>query len=171
VVVDNFFADYASVAGHPPERDSEELRRRIADDIAVVLSVRPLIEAGLIRFFSPAILQGREHICMDCLARELFGAPGHRRFRKAFDQLSKRYLASISVEAHYEDGRYNLVCSLPEDLFEHGGIVFFGASAEELTSLPRILSRIHNGEHVHLSRRLASGSGFIGVLPDFPSEI
>jgi hypothetical protein len=133
VVVHNFFADYASVAGHPPERDSEGFRRRVADDITVALSVRPLIDAGLIRLFSPPILQ-EDHICMDCLAKQLFGTPGHGRFRKVFDQLSKRYLSSISVDVYYENDFYHIVCDLPEELFEHGGIAWYGRSADVLST-------------------------------------
>jgi hypothetical protein len=159
VIVDNFFADYASVAGHAPERDSEDFRRRVADDVTVALSVRPLIDAGLIQFFSPAILHGSEHICMDCLAKRIFGSPGHRRFKKAFDHLSEQFLASISVKVYYENGCYHLDCSLPKELFGHGGIVYFGESADELTTIPRILSRVDKGEHVKLStyacRRIA----------------
>ena len=60
---------------------------------------------------------------MECLAKHIFGVSGHR-FRQAFDQLSKLYLSAISVEAYYEDGCYNLDCSGPEYLFEHGGTVF-----------------------------------------------
>jgi hypothetical protein len=152
VVIHNFFVDYASVAGHPPARDSEQFRCRIVDDVTVALSVRPLIDAGLIRLFSPASLQDRNHLCMDCLAKRIFGVSGHRRFKGTFDHLARRYLSSLSVEAYYEDDLYFLDCSLPEDLYEHGGLIRFDSSPGDLTKLPRILSRITRGERVNLSK-------------------
>jgi hypothetical protein len=152
VMIHNFFADYGSVAGHPPKRDSEEFRCRIADHITVALSVRPLIDAGLIRLFSPASLQDRHHLCMNCLAKHIFGEPGHRRFKESFDQLSNQCLASMSVEAFYENDPYHLRCRVPEELYEHGGIVYFGELPDNLTKLPRILSRINRGERVQLSK-------------------
>ena len=152
VTVDNFFADYASVAGHAPDRDSERFRERVAADITVALSMRPLIDAELIRLFSPAILQDAHHICMDCLANHLFGPHGSRRFRKVFDGLASKYLSSMSVEVYHQYDCYHLICELPEDLFEHGSIVFFGEWSDELLEIPKILSRIDHGEHVYLSK-------------------
>jgi hypothetical protein len=170
VVVHNFFADHASVTGHPPERDSESFRDRIADDVAVALSVRPLIDAGLIRFFSPSSFQDRYHLCLNCLAKQLFGDSGRGRFRRVYDQLSKTYLDSLQVEAYFDGEYYVFDCNLPKQLHEHGGVVFVSPSADELTMLPRILKRVERGDRIYLSREACKRMGIDRRLDSYPLQ-
>jgi hypothetical protein len=63
IYVGNFFWDYDDDFAQRPK---QMLQHDLFTDITLATAVRPLIEADLLRFFSPTV-----HICKDCIEKEI----------------------------------------------------------------------------------------------------
>jgi hypothetical protein len=115
VLIPNFFADYAPETGHPPDLDSENFRQDLVDDVKVLLSLRPVIEAGFVVPFTPP-----QNACPGCLAMESFGAEAGQRYSKMFRKLKQDYTNKLEATIERQFDEYYLSCTAPEALLEHG---------------------------------------------------
>jgi hypothetical protein len=120
--VSRFAALYAnSVVIPDPVSLNSDVRpdaTEVAADIVLLQQIRPLVEAGIIRFSDTT-----GHVCRDCLAEKLPGA-----YRSDVES----FLAIID-EALLKDSHFRLVMNRgelvfewngPPDLLRHGGIIY-----------------------------------------------
>ena len=146
VLIPNFFADYSPDVGHPPTTHSESFRERVADDVRVILSLKPVLEAGLVEPFTPP-----EMACAHCLAPQVFGLGADKRLFKMLRKLERDYLLNLSATLESDDFGYLTICNAPEPLLEHGELYIHSDDPpEEIAHMSRLLSRVNSGEKVQL---------------------
>jgi len=148
VYIHNFLSNHEHEphSGYVPSL--AERRYTLLDDLQIIQRIRPLIEAGLI---IPVTSTGE--VCNQCIALGAFGGDADKRFARERRRLARRFFAEMSVAVEYRDGEWDIHCDAPEDLLEHGGmIISHGEPPEAIRTMPRILERALNGEHVELSR-------------------
>ena len=169
VVIHNHCADYAPSIGHPPDKDTDWFRERVASDLKVILKTGPLIDAGLIVPLTPV-----RTVCPACSAALLFGAGADKRFDAAKRQLRKRFFAKTDVEFSYdpETQQYNLECSGPQPLFDHTNTTWFNHTPREnLAEMPRTMAKVHAGETVTLSKTAKRKSGVHNDCADLRMDL
>lgn len=83
VYIDNFLSDYAPSFGHPPKNDSQYFRRRVAEDIALLISIRPLISNNIVIPYNIS-----KHYCVGCMSEIVFGKDSKRILKKVARSLS-----------------------------------------------------------------------------------
>jgi hypothetical protein len=146
VYIHNFLADHSPEVhcGAPGPIDIR--RREIYDDLQVLLSVRPLIEAGvLVPVSSPT------GVCNQCITEGAFGPGAHERLEAERNRLGQRYLREVQQSVEYSSRRWAIECEGPEELLEHGGsYISYSKMPAPFAKLPGVLARIRNGEQVRL---------------------
>ncbi len=146
----NEIADYAPSFGHPPDEDSPEFRRQLADDLIVQLHLEPLVEAGLMAPFStPSVY------CTSCFARQSIGDIAGSRVDPTLKLLSERLLDDIAMSISKDEYGYTFHCSTTTDVFGHPGVIITPDDVPEgLKKRQSILRRIERGERIEASRAL-----------------
>jgi hypothetical protein len=142
VYIRNFFADYT----HDEKSfdDDAGIRSSFHNDILVMTLLEPLIKVGrIIPFSTPKF-------CPNCFAKESFGANADERLDNEFKRLKKKYLSQLSVKATYSSD-YALEVEAPEELIDHGAC-FLHSSTPPVQLKQEIISKIHSGSTVKLSR-------------------
>ena len=146
----NFFADTAPSFSHPPDQDDEEVRRRIATDLEVLLYLRPLIEAGLLVPYSTP-----HTYCVGCFAKLTIGEEAGHRVNKALKTMSTELLDDMSLELEYADGEFLTRFRSPKRISGHETAIFtYTDPPSAIESRPRILERILLGQRVTVSKTL-----------------
>jgi len=152
-----FFADHVAHADSAMRANPETVRSRMKDDLAVLLHLRPLIEAGRVIPVTPP----RNH-CPHCLSiHTTFDEDTLRRLNAVTDHVARRHLREVEVIVERIGPRYFVRLKGPEDLLEHGGGgIIFDQIPDGLRSDPRLVARIHHGGPIKLTRsqRLALGT-------------
>jgi hypothetical protein len=164
VFIHNFLADFSPSWGHAPLEDDDDFRLALANDIQILLQLRPLIESGHIIVFSPPVTT-----CAYCYAKSLFGSQADLRLQRAITKLARNLNKSMKVELCLEDSEYALSFSTPEGLFRHSThIEYFDTLPEPFAELPMLSRRITAGEKVVLSQKLMSR---LGLHKDISDEV
>jgi hypothetical protein len=146
----NFIGEYSSINGHPAQKDSADLRLRLLDDIAVLLHMRPMIDAGVIE-----IAESGKHFCPNCLKN--FGIKGNpdSQISKLTSGVASDLLRSCDVTlARTDECDVFQVTVNSRHILDHD--IVFDISNHELDDLrlsERDLSSAHSGQTVKLPKR------------------
>lgn len=150
----NYLADYSI---HPEMVQKEkvgELRSRFADDLSVLLYLRPLIEQGAVVPVTPP------RFCVHCLATQSFGPDEDGRFKTTFRDLAQRYLDETTVTYRYRDGLYRFIIRGPDLLIDHGAMAIVSPEPHKLiAAMPRLMKDISAGKEMPLSQSLVKRIG------------
>lgn len=167
VYVDNFFLDYVHFKG----RRRENVRMNLLTDIAVLLVIRPLLENGFIKFYTP-----EAHACINCYYAAL-GVDTRRRIDQGYKQLADDYLTNSTVTLlRYTKRVWELQYDGPEEYFDHATILSSVVRATNtkvhqiLGSKSQVLERLRKDGSVQLSqtvkRQLGLHSRFAREIAD-----
>ena len=132
------------------------MRRKVAEDVALVLHISPLLKKGVVSLVSEDIL------CRNCLGKALgYGRGRGRSFTRALSHLANGFLEGLSAEAELR-GRYlglNVTCAKPYS--EHGCMTFIERTEmpRVLQDRPRIMQRLSKGTPVVLSKTMTRALG------------
>jgi hypothetical protein len=92
VYVPNFFTDHLPASHAAPGNSDDEARQAFYDDLALIGTIRPLVEAGLV----VPVTAGDEY-CPHCVAKRALGKGGDRRVDREFRRLRQTYLDQTEV--------------------------------------------------------------------------
>jgi hypothetical protein len=167
VYINHFFLDYAhkrTTFNNPRFRDEDDLRRRFYEDLHLLMKLKPLLEKGFVRLFTPAT-----HSCPKCVAKSYLGPDAKERLDQEFNRLAEEYFSNTLINLEKRHGRYVLRCVGPEPYFEHGGINYPRTNIPEpITSMPRIMKRVMKGESVLLSKAVRKK---LNLHKDFAGQV
>lgn len=143
----NFLGDYSTHFKPAQSSDISKLRQSLADDIAVFLYLRPLIEKGLLIPVTPP------QYCLHCLTTHSFGSDADKRFKRVFRDLTQRYNEETNITFKYEDGLYWLQVEGPELLMDHSGVIYFSPRPNPvIAKMPRVMKGVMAGKEMLLSQ-------------------
>ena len=150
VYIHNFLSNYLM---HPlpiENINEEELKNNFIEDIIVYSKISPLIESNIIiPYVAP------KNICPNCLAEKSFGTNAGKRFKKKYKELCDEYFNNTEIYFEKKSVYYALKCKSTEELLEHGiQILTRESPCSILKSMPRLLSKVENGESVLLSNTI-----------------
>lgn len=163
IYIRNYLANYVS----HPELNSyiqeDDLRSDFADDLTVILYLRPLIESGKIIPLTPP------KYCVHCLTTHSFGPDADGRFDLAYKELLARYNKEISAILSFESGQYHIEVSGPDDLLEHGALHYFSKKPfPYIQRNPKIVKLLNSHQEISLSPKqikgMKIGSSFTDVV-------
>jgi hypothetical protein len=150
VIIHNFLADHSPTFGHPPPGESHELRQFVADDITLICTLKPFVDAGLISLFTPP-----KNVCPGCSARHAFGPKARQRLQTASRKLLRDVNKHVSAKCFLDNGELYVVLSGPDEILPHG------RSGLRRRTIPKIImqnrklmDRLRNGEIVPLSKAM-----------------
>jgi len=150
VFIRNFFCDYE----HRQERSVDDLRMTVADDIALILHISPLIKQGLLALVT------EDDVCMDCLGEAMgFGPKGGRDLKGAWDSLASEFLNKLSATAVLRRGQILAKVSCPRPYFECNRVRVWLEVPLALRGKPRIMSQLSKGTPVRLSKTMIKALG------------
>lgn len=165
VYVHNFLSDHADP---PPPGDVAELDERravLAEDIHVLLRLRPLIEANLV----VPVSSTAAYCDYRCIALGAFGPESERRFERERRRLEGRYLREVEVFAQEFDGKFAVECFACEELLEHGtSFKTYLTTPAPLARMPRLLQSVRSGKRIRLSSDVKRK---LGGHKDFADEV
>ena len=154
VYIQNYFSDYQ----HTEEFDEVLLRDNFIGNILCLLKAKPLIDKGLVKVFA---FEG--HMCADCIGDKIVKNEKHsgKKIQAAYNETIKEITSTLSMQAFCDGEFFKLNISAPDDVIEHGGVVYtkkfpFDFFAESKTLFRKVLS----GEVVELSKSMVRKSGF-----------
>ncbi len=155
VYIDNFLREHHHEEDEGDPGSTAWHRRRLGDDLKVLLRIRPLIEAGLV---VPVTVT--DEVCAQCVAREVFGVNADKRFARELRQLQSRFLHELNLTVEFRYGRWHVAHEAPEELLEHGGIYSWDDDLPPgLRGVPRLRDRAIAGETITLSKTAVQKSG------------
>ena len=146
VFISSFLSDYKHIEHN---EELELAKEQFYEDLFVLYKIRHLLERGYIRFFAP-----ETDICFSCQAKEFLGDKAGKKFDKEYRILQKSYLNKMSVSCEMEEDIYGFSCDGPYPYFDHERIRVHREVPHEISTRPRIMSRIRKGDPVPLSKRL-----------------
>lgn len=150
VFIHNFISDYSPTFGHPPKKDSIDLRKKIYDDLNLFLSIKPLIEHGIIIPFIP---QG--HFCLGCLTEQTFGLNARKKLKIILKRLSDEIFDNTEVEFYIDDHRNFLKYRTEKEYFENKDqYVHLNSVPNAIKNSAYILKKAKRGKVVNLSQNL-----------------
>ena len=146
----NFLADHSEEFGHPPRRDDGEFRKRVRDDVAVMCSLKPVIDAGLVVPFLP-----EHHVCTTCAVTRTLGTKSGRVASRVELDLREECLGGMQIDVRHLHGRYVLECSGVDAFAEHGRQIFIKSTPfPALDQRPRLHRQVLAGQVVRASPSL-----------------
>ena len=137
VFINNGLRSVANGHGH---KDLEVLRHAFRDELEVLLTLRPLIDSGIV---VPVTLTD-DPVCFHCLGKSVLESSDTKKFDRAMQMLAKRYQAevSIAIECDEEDDIY-LHIKGDEDLVEHGSLTLHFGKIDDIEGIsPRLVSQL-----------------------------
>lgn len=156
VFISNFMSDYSPQFGHAPSKDSDEFRRDVFDDLKLFLSIKPLIENGMIVPFNPD-----GHYCINCMSDMVFGPDSYKELKKVTRLLATKILNDVTVKCTKQDISNAVTYSSTEPYFEHfERFQIDGKLSFKLKKYPNIYSSFKNGDIVELSTTLKKKLGY-----------
>jgi hypothetical protein len=142
------FSDYIGHDPHGREQLGEdELRLALADDLKILVYLRPLLETGQVVLFTPT------QYCPYCLANESFGPDSDNRMERVFDQLLLRYSQELQVTVQLKQQEYRYNIKGPEMLLPHARVELITTEPGELQKMRSLMQRLQSGEKTTLSSR------------------
>jgi hypothetical protein len=164
VVVYNSLSDLApSREQHIPRGDETEVRIGVSHDLQLLLAIRPLIEAGKVVLFTPAL-----DFCPACQAEALFGSQAGHRLKRATKQLETQ-LSELPVEFYRDEFSYIAQWKTPGGLFRHEGhLKEFDVLPDTIIASPRTVKQIEAGKSVCLSADMKKK---LGLFADEASNV
>jgi hypothetical protein len=155
VIIHNYLATSAPSWGHLGSVDTPESRRRVADDIQLLLHIRPLIRSGRILLLTPTA-----NLCPYCYAHKVFGTKADQRLRRAMRLLAGQLRRDMTVEFYKDEDGYAAACHGTRNLFRHEShVMSFDALPSPFSARPRLANRVEAGDVVALSRSVATELG------------
>lgn len=141
----SYFADYLN-----PDlvKDPMLARKAFFEDLIIINEIRDLVEKGFMEFFSPI-----RNICYACRAKELLGKKPGKSFSQQIKILESDYYNTTEIECYKKSGNYVIDCSSPR--LHHNVRTYFKIPPEPLVKRPTILSKVDQGDTVHLSKSLS----------------
>lgn len=147
VYIHNFLGDYKKHVDRP--LNETEIRKNFADDLRILLELRPLIESGrIIPITAP-------YYCPHCLVKHSFGQEDDRRLRKAINWLIEKYNKNLVISLLAIDKNYFFLSKGPESLLEHGSQVFLTHELHPaLKKMPNISAKIKLNKETRLTKAM-----------------
>ena len=150
VYIHNFISDYSPTFGHPPKKDSIDLRKQICEDLNLFLSIKPLIEHDIIIPFIP---QG--HFCLGCLTEQTFGLNARKKLKMLLKRLSDEIFDNTDVEFYIENHRQFLKYRTEKEYFENKEqYIHLNSVPNAIKDSAHVLKKAKRGEVVKLSQNL-----------------
>jgi hypothetical protein len=153
VYINNFFSEYS----HYENADIDFLRRYFFEDVYLLTCLEPLLQVGLLSFFSPPVG------CIHQWTKRILNDEAEKKLNREERRLKKEYLTKTSITLRQKDDKYKLDCNAPEPYIEHGTKVFTylpNTLPKPLLDMPRIINRVRKGESVPLSESVRRKLGF-----------
>ena len=150
IFIESYFSDYKD----PDCWDLDSIHEYLYDDLVLIHEMSPLIEEGIIKFYSPYT-----NVCFTCQSEQFLGEKSANKFNYQYAKLKKFYFDSINIDCSFEDGGYwlDVDCNNPDLLHPH--CYWSENTPEAIAKRPRILSKILNGETLRASKTLSKELG------------
>ena len=158
VFIHNFIADQ-ELHSTTDSNLEDYARETFINDVAVMLSLRPLIEAGRIVPVTPP------HVCDHCISRMHYGMNADKLWDAQYEDLLRRYREETDftlVQIPTKSGvvHYALRINGDEALIEHGTVfVLLQRLPQFVQDSPRILGKLRADDAVSLSKHAILKSG------------
>ncbi len=160
VYVENFFLDYEHFG------DLRFLRESLHDDLWMLIAMKPLLDAGRIRFYTPEL-----HSCLHCF-EAVFGEETKRKIDKGYKALTKDFFKNSKVSLIGYDRR---VCKFeldgPEPFYRHPMVMIYpgrGRIRDAVSDKPKLLENLKDSGKVplpvSLARNLQLQRKFSGII-------
>lgn len=111
----NFLGDYSVHENAKKFGSGDRLRQSFAEDIVIMLYLRPLVERGFLVPITPP------HYCLHCLATQSFGPDADKRFKRIFNNLAIWYNKETAVSFMRTGSSHMIHFQGSDVLIDHGG--------------------------------------------------
>jgi hypothetical protein len=141
--INNFLADHSRHGGD----GNASVRQGFADDVEVLASIRPLVEAGII------VPITHPNYCIHCLTKDSLGKDADERLNAAAEALHDRMKRELRGELQFDGHEYDVGVRGPEDLIEHGSaVIAYGAAPAELRRYKGLLAKAQRKKSAPLTQ-------------------
>lgn len=151
VFIDNFFTGYTDIDSTD---DLTWAKESLFDDLLVIHEIKPLIEKGLIEFFSP-----EKNVCFSCQARKFLGQDAIKIFNSSYKKLQLEYLNNMSVVVDRNPDGICFICKGLKPYFDHEMVQTALNIPDQLLKRPSILKRIESEKRASISKTLIKDLG------------
>lgn len=152
VFIASFFAGYKD----PDDwKDLEFAQRELFNDLILIHELAPLINDGLVKFYSP-----RTNVCFSCQARQFLDKNAGKKFSLQYRKLKKQYLDNLTVNCELADDQYTFELDCPSPFLDHPLYLQGDAPPYPIVKRRTILNRINSGIRVNASKTLTKELDF-----------
>jgi len=140
VHVRNGFSDFCVDPSHPTIEDSATFRKKVIDEVRILCVLRPVLEAGLVKFFTP-----KTDICLVCFAKKNLGPDVAERIVKAHELLAGRFKKELKAEVSWDGYEYDIHCEGSKRLVDNIATASsYDELPPEILKYPGLANRIHS---------------------------
>jgi hypothetical protein len=159
VYINNGLASVANGHGH---RELSELRQRFNDELELLLTLRPLIDLGIIVPVTPT----EELICFHCLGKSVLKSSDSAKFDRSLRSVTNRFLKEVNIDIECDEwGDLYLHIRGDDELVEHGFLnLAFGNIKKLKKSNPRLASTLIKHGIAPLSKSMRKHSKIDHIL-------
>ena len=156
VYIESYF-DKFTYAGRNSNYD--EMKKDFYNDLLVLNHIRPLLESGIIKIYSPT-----KRICFSCQAKEILGEKTGKLFDKASTELLMEIKHNTSVVLESFNKKYAFKIIGADKYFDHGAVYIDDNLPPIIKNRKSILTKFRKEKRVVLSSKIIEELGFFEDL-------
>ena len=144
VYIESYFGKYSLLEGNI---NFEMVKKDFYDDLVLINHIKPLIENGTIRLYSPD-----KKLCFSCQAKNILGEKNGKSFERARKILIEEVKQNLTLSCKLSSNKYLFQVHGSEKYFDHGMIFLNSKIPPYLKKRQAILSQINSGKQITLAR-------------------